>query len=372
MENAVELFEEKARRATTPSELDEFLAFIPGTPRGVAIRVYLLFHASDPVQDLAQHSRVVAGMTVLNLDVGAFELEREYWRNGLRRTRGVFAILPSSVENVYRLASVCHTDFWNIAVKRYVRASYPSLVPVFFRQTELREALEGLQRELGANYRLVVRQFAMKEHRAKRDIGPMGRRYDSGTRWTDRSVGDAFDLAAERGQWYTSIAFDVQRLLRESQQFATVASSRLYKHGDLRFNRLYREFTGALLPILEEAANDRMNLFRHRGIKERGYEPSAPLEITYGENIFDRSEEITRFAEAIKSYPHATKAILHTNPYFYASVADFLDGSSFEIWALSPRRILIIPQAKASVSALERLTAYIFVRFREGRVGEYG
>lgn len=59
-------------------------------------------------------------------------------------------------------------------------------------------------------------------------------------------------------------------------------------------------------------------------------------------------------------------------PRFHASIADVLDGSSFEIWVVSPNRILIVPQAKSSVAAFIRLISHIFSEFGEGDIAEYG
>lgn len=374
MENAIELFEEKARTASSYSEVDEFLAFVPGTPRYVAFRIYLLFHAGDLVSLLRERARYIDGLTVLNPEVGAFGLQREYGRKEVRSVRGVFTILPSSVVNIHRLVSVCRGDFWNIAVKRYVKYSYPWIVPVFFRQAELREALQGFERELGVEYRLMVGEVSMKERRAglNSDRGPVV--YDTDRKWTYRTVRDVFDEALERRQWHTSVAFYVQRLVKERERYARVAFCRLYKYGDVHFDRLYREVTDILLPVLEKVAEERMELFSNRGIRERrerGIEPAMPLEIVYALDVFDQTENLRRFAEVIRKYPHATKAVFHLNPYFHASVADFLDGSSFEVWVLSPRRILVVPQAKASAPALERLISHISMEFREGDVGEY-
>lgn len=376
MENAVELFEERARTATSYDEVDEFLAFVPGTPRYVAFRCYLLFHAGDLVSVLTRRARHIDGLTVLNPKVGAFGLQREYGEKEVRSVRGVFVILPSSVDGIHRLVSVCRGDFWNIAVQRYVQHTYPRIVPVFFRQPELREALESLERKLGSEYRLMVKEVSMKESRVGLNSNRGPAVYDTDRTWmkTYRPVRDVFDEALERRQWHTSIAFRVQRLVKERDRYATVAFCRLYKYGDVHFDRLYREVTDILLPVLEKAAKERMDLFSNRGIRERrerGFEPAMPLQITYALDVFDQKENLQRFAEVIRKYPHATKAVFHSNPYFHASVADFLDGSSFEVWVLSPRRILVVPQAKASAPALERLISHISIEFREGHVGEY-
>ena len=48
-----------------------------------------------------------------------------------------------------------------------------------------------------------------------------------------------------------------------------------------------------------------------------------------------------------------------------------LDGSSFEVWAISSNQLALIPGLKASEAAFERLTDYVFEKFREGKVRDY-
>ena len=211
----------------------------------------------------------------------------------------------------------------------------------------------------------------MKERRRDVDSPRASATYDTERKWTERTVGGVFDEALERQQWFTSIRFRIDHRSSERHRFVPVASCRLYKYGHLHLNRLYREFTDGLFPVLERVAHDRMALFRNRGIRERNYESAAPLEIVYATNVFDDIDALEHFTDTLMKYPHATKALFHSNPYLHASVADFRDGSSFEVWILSPRRILLVPQAKASTAALGRLTSYIFSHFREGDVGEY-
>ena len=58
-------------------------------------------------------------------------------------------------------------------------------------------------------------------------------------------------------------------------------------------------------------------------------------------------------------------------PHFHASIADVLDGSSFDIRVVSPSRMLIVPGPKASVAAFMRLISHIFSEFGEGDIAEY-
>jgi len=114
-----------------------------------------------------------------------------------------------------------------------------------------------------------------------------------------------------------------------------------------------------------------MHLLDGRGIIERNYKPGPPLEIVYEENVFETSDMVRKFGEVLNHYKDASLVIYHGNPYFHANIADQKDGSSFEIWILSQKRILISPQAKTSVQALSRAISFIFDKFKEGIINEY-
>jgi hypothetical protein len=370
LRNAVELFEATAAHARSPGEIEAFLAFLPGTPRYTLIRVQLLFHEGDLSSLLLQTADRWRGIRVLNPDASAFVLELTYGRKHLRSVQGVFAILPSSADGIHRLVTICASDFWNVAIRRFVNRGYPRLVRPFLKQADLRKALEGLQREIGARGLVIVQEMSMKERRTEDRRGDRAPAYDSDRKWTERAVPDAFDEARERHQWFRSVKFRVERPDPIRGSTHRIVTGRLYKDGQVHFDRSYREFADGLLSVLESGACETMKLFMRRGLRERGYEPARPLEIVYGTDVFDNGT-LQRFAENLMRYPHATKAVLHANPYLHVSVADFVDGSSVELWVLSPRRVLLVPQAKASVAALGRLTSYIFSRFREGSVREY-
>jgi len=77
------------------------------------------------------------------------------------------------------------------------------------------------------------------------------------------------------------------------------------------------------------------------------------------------------FVHILSKYPHSMYAIEHGNPYAHVKLADIYDGSSFDVWAISPSRIALIPGLKASEAAFERLVHFIFDKFREGQIANY-
>jgi hypothetical protein len=370
----MEPFQRAVAASASASEVKDFLESVTRTHRNTPIRMCLVFYDGDLRAYLATKAARSGDLRVANPEAGGFELQATYGREHVRTVRGLFNILPSTVDRLYRLVTVSRSQFWDIAVHRFVKNEYPRLTRVFFRQIELREAMERLEHELSPHYRLVVKQTSVvKGRRTGRRVPPAGAEYDMERQWSDEgiTIRQAFDGAQEFDQLFTRVGFQIEPTRLMAPAMEGMASCQLYRAGQVHLTGLYAKLASGLLPVLERAVGQRLKLFERRGLIERDYEPAKPLEITFRRPLFAENETSQQFIESLMNYPRATKALLHSNPYVHASVADFDDGSSFEMWVLNPKRILLIPRSMASIAALGRLTEYVFSEFEEGDVSEY-
>lgn len=375
MSNSIELFEEQARSTTSTSDLEEFLAFLSRPPRFAAYRTKLVY-SRIPLTDLAlEWQRNDPDLRIINESVNAYQIEdpegdRDISSSTKRRS-GYFALLPSSRPAIYRLTTLSYSTFWNRGVLRSVRRGYPHLMPIFFQQNEIKDALLDLERALSDRYRLVITDVGIKEPRVGQSPTSRVTRFDTERLWTRASLKDMFFQAEERSQSFTSVGLTVFRVETAKDRLLKVASVKVNKRGEFQTNYLYREVGEELLQRLEGPAAERIAMLSNRGLIERDLEPARPIQITYSSEVFTSPERLGEFSAIIAKYPNSTKAVFHSNPYYHVSVADFKDGSSMDVWILSPRRILLIPQAKSSAPAFGRLISYIFANFQEGTVSEY-
>src|SRR5687767_15942683 len=98
---------------------------------------------------------------------------------------------------------------------------------------------------------------------------------------------------------------------------------------------------------------------------------AAPLRIQYPQPVFDKLETVRRFVRVLREYPRSMHSVQHGNPYAYVQVSDTFDGSSFDVWALAPDAISIVPRLKATEAAVARLIQWLFEEFQEGTVEAY-
>src|SRR3989304_6780716 len=364
--NLIESFRAIAESANSHNAIESYLSMAPRFPQHVFIRQYIVYHKEDLLESIERKTPNFPYVNVLQKNPLVFEIKRPETQTR-SAVSGVLTVLPSSQTNISRITTISYSNFWNIGVKPLIKKIYPKGMPVFFRQDEIESSLYKVEETLGSDYRIRIADVTLKEERSN---SQESRRkiFDTERRWTDLPIKDIFSQAKERNQWFTGLSFIIQKKRKNTRANLQVSKGRLNKYGEVSFNSFYNELISSLLFTLESYAGDRFKLLQKRGIRERGYDPSIPIEISYSYEAFSRIEEVRRFGKIISSYPNSTKAVFHSNPYYHASVADFLDGSSFDIWVLSDRRIVIIPQAKSSAQAFERLISHIFSNFGEGTV----
>jgi|GEM_PF-1500957 len=368
-ENVIETFKGLAFTAESYEAIESYLSMAPHPPRFASIRQFIIFHKVPLKDALVKKLADFPHLSLVNENPIVFQVN--ITQSSTRKAlEGVFVVLPGSQPNISRIVTVSYTDFWARAIKPLVRKIYPDGMLVFFRQDEIELALLELEKSYGSNYRVRIADVTSKEERPSGQDS-VRKSYDTDRRWTDLSIPDVFTQAKERGQWFTGLRFVIQQKRKNSESFIHRGAGRLYKYGEISIDSHYQETTSALLAPLESFVSKRLMLLEKRGIIERGYEPSKPIEILYDYDAFSQVEEVRRFGKVMLSYPNSTKAVFHSNPYYHASIADFLDGSSFDIWVLSASRVVIVPQAKSSTQGFERLISHIFSNFGEGNVNEY-
>ena len=364
----IKIFEGYADNLGDLNALQSYLAVMPKLSRNLYVRQFQIFHKTELFEII---KKKVSGITRIrkisnNSDFFCFEFKIGNTKNV---DRGYFAIIPGSSKEFSRITSISYSDYWNIVVRRIVKRLYPEAMPVFFRQDEIENAFLNLERSLGMNFRIRIADVTAKEERNQNNVKQ--RTFDTQRRWTDLPIKDVFTQAKERGQWFTGLRFVIQQRYGNSDRFISKASGRIHKYGEIYFDHFYSEISKNFLDILEALASKRFSILDGRGLREQNYQAVKPIEIAFEYEIFNDIEEIRRFGRVVSNYPNATKSVYHSNPYYHASIADFLDGSSFDLWVLSPQKIVILPQAKSSSQAFERIISHISSNFYEGVVDEY-
>ena len=259
----------------------------------------------------------------------------------------------------------------------FIRSLYPHASQAFLSAGDLYSVLERLERSSGGQI-MVARMTAHKRLRAT--AGRAGRKgsgaspphtipekrktAESAVTYTDKPFREAFSDAAANDQWVSRISFS---LLGGT---AAPMNGQLSRNGLFRFSRSIAPFYRKALPLVAGLVDKKTKLYSNRS---RGDNNGMirPLAITLNIVMARDHSENSTFIKSVESMPHITASVYHSNPYVHMSLVDYLDGSSFDIWILSARQIIIAPQMRATHTSIARLTNHIFERFGEGSVADH-
>lgn len=273
------------------------------------------------------------------------------------------AVLHTDYPNVYLLISVsANKDFKDICL-RLVEHSYPSIHRPFLSQKEMHELLKSLSKNLqDARIRLtrLTCRERIKSHTARR-------RFESQMIWTDKDIETVFSEAQERNTWFTGISFEFIKPTDGALRTQEI-EGRMSKYGVVSCNSHFDIFYRYLILPTLALSEEKLRMFSGRSRAETPQNVPRPISIDFGTDVFSEKRQVHIFLQAMSKLKNYSCSVIHGNPYIHLSTADYLDGSSFDVWVATRKKVTIIPQVRATEAALKRLINHIFEQFQEGKI----
>ncbi len=192
----------------------------------------------------------------------------------------------------------------------------------------------------------------------------IGRSIEAERRWTNLSLDEATRGIRSEDKWATDIT------VIYTAEGRWEASLKISRRGRLT---LRDNLSDALPAFLDRTAQ--LVVSRYQFLKGRDREQSPesrprPFRIDFKAAVLAEPEQLASLREVLHDIPNVSCTILHGNPYFHAVLVDYVDGSSYELIALAPTHLTVVPQRRSTVLALQRLCERIFAGFHEGDIVE--
>ena len=332
-------------------------------PRPYQIRVKVVYSPSSPAFQLSQIAKRDARLRPLG-DGNSTYIFKPTAQRDIAIPFVVLSFIDVGLgQRVAAIVSVCKRDSW-IYLRRLLKAHYPGLVSIRLSQVELIDAARRLRHDTGHDIK--VRAFSAKERIASTSI----HHRRSVREWTYEQLDDVLELIQERRQVVTSMEFEFYPKIGELKHVLPRATCKILKHGEIEVSGSFRLVLESAVTHVARVGERKLGFYSDRGMRQAHYEP-RPLAIDYSGPLFEDLRNVRLLVSILAKYPHSMRAVHHGNPYARVAVTDLLDSSAFEIWAVPPSRLTLIPGLKASEAAFERLVHYIFDAFREGRIANY-
>jgi hypothetical protein len=292
-----------------------------------------------------------------------FRLDYTFTDAGEERSKSgrFFVLQHPDFPKVFVALTVEPSDFFDRALMPFLRGSYPKLLLTFIPHKRLRRLIDDFK--TGGGYQDIVITRASQRLRYNESSNQMHAM--PVVRWPQMSLDQAFDWVGQNNGWFQSIEFAVKDSDRTAAKISVTRQGVVRANGLLQ--RAYTVFTEAACKTIHE----NITLFSHRSRLARPDLSTSPLVIEFEGDQFSEVEENTRLIQAMRKLRTASVSVLHGNPYLHLSLLDYFDGSAFDLWVLDERRIILVPQFKASVAAIKRLVNHIYDDYAEGNLSSY-
>ncbi|HYX06481.1 MAG TPA: hypothetical protein VE912_07075 [Bacteroidales bacterium] len=266
--------------------------------------------------------------------------------------------------NIGIFVSICKRKNWQKALVKLISSYYPSLVPVLLSQSEIVQSIKKLRSNIDHN--IFVKSFSANESIESSS----GKERKSIREWTNESFEQILMEVKERNQYFTSIDVEFVPSVMGQNHVRPTASCKIRKSGEVELSGKFKVVYDNIIKHIANVGFSKLSFYSGRGLKESSYK-SRPLSINYQKPVFEETAIVRQFVDVMKKYPHSMYSVEHGNPYAHLKITDMQDGSCFNVYALPPERIAVIPGLKASEAAFERVFHYIFDKFKEGQVANY-
>jgi hypothetical protein len=349
-------------RATIVQDID---AVLGSRQRKLLVTTIPFSTAESPTALFASRPKRNRKVHVLSHATGLDFCELQYnFKSGTTEQRGkgkFFVYHHSAYPNVYAAITLDGGDFLSKGLRPLLKNLFPHLVVGFVPHARLKRMLRAFKED-NAFSELIITRAAERWRLPEEGTH---RRVMSLVKWPGMALDEALAQLVEHNAWFQSLQFDAKR------DNLTAARVSFARDGECRCDYLFDKcFAGFVQPTCK-IHHENFNLFSRRGRREIAGLGVRPLAITFDDGQFADVEENHRLITAIRSMRTASVSVLHGNPYLYLSVVDYFDGSTFDIWVVDERQLVIVPQLYGSIGAIKRLVNHIFDSYAEGEVANF-
>ena len=348
------------------SELLERLDAMLREDRRLQVTSMILICKEDMFAGMDRWAGLPLPAEVLRVDRGAGMASVSIGGGGNAGGQGRVRFVKMQDPFVYLAVTDGDAAFVDLALGPFIKSLYPDVSEAALSSAEMRKALGALEQASGGAVRIVGMDACPEQYieGGGSDADGEEERQRPPTACADVPYREAFDEAARSGRRVGAVR--ALLVLGGSPRMECHISRRCLS----RFRLSMRPFCEGALPYMAGLASDKTRFYSGRSRKENGGRFRA-LAITLDDGAFGDAFENVRFMRIIRAMPRTMGSTYRQTPHVHMSLVDYMDGSSFDVWATSTNRITIVPQLRATHAAVARLVNHIFERFGEGRVEEY-
>lgn len=279
-------------------------------------------------------------------------IERRHYEEGYRELEGKIHLIQHEEEDIYTAFSICNKEFFDLGILRFIESSPRVVSRSYLSTTELWQLFESLESRLGGNF--IITKAVVKSPSEETEIT-----------YRESEYFEVFGEIDEEDHYIDKVQFEIREGNNEFQGFISRKGEARFVEGD---ESVYFNY---VLSGISSLLSEKGELFKNKS-REHGSRAADSLFIEYEENAIVGTDENLRLVNTLKSISNTSLTVYHDNPYLHASILDYDDGSTAEVFLTSDQEIAIVPGFRASRRTLSRVCERITEGFLEGDVKEEG
>lgn len=277
----------------------------------------------------------------------------DYDEDGYRYIKGKFYLFSQDETDAYTIFTISNSDFYTYGLKKYLKKFRSDISMSFLDSTDLKILFEALDDNIDGN--IIATDVVIKSPREGTEV----KYFDNKPYY---SIFNNKDIV--NGDYYVDkIGFKLENSGNSFQgQVSRTAESR-FESGK---GSIYFKY---VLKLLSSCISDKGEIFSNKA-RNYGSREANPIQIIYEQGAIEGREEKDRLIRVLDGLSRSSLTVYHDNSYMHASILDYNDGTTADVFLNSDNSISIIPGFNASRQSLTRLIKQIIEEFREGKISE--
>lgn len=304
---------------------------------------------SNPVAGFDVNIEIKEEFTKLSL---SRKIEHPSHEDGYKTLRAEVFVISHDRPQVYSAFAITDKNIFEKVVRHYISHLPPTISTSYLTTNELKGLFDTFEEQVSG--RIIVDEAVIKSHQGDTDI-----------RYIDDPYRHLFNSpkVAEGPFFVDKIKFGIRGGQSEFEGYIS-------RHGDTRYRAgVSGIYFNQLLHLLGDAIIEKGSIFENKS-RDYGSRDAERLEITYEEGELSGTDSNKDLIGALEGLKNASMTVYHDNPYMHASILDYNDGTSADIFITSSDTVSIIPGFEASRESLTRICDQINESFLEGEVRE--
>lgn len=261
--------------------------------------------------------------------------------------------------SIYYAISDCSAKEFKTFTK-FVNKYFPDISRIFLTNNEMHLIFSKLEKN---DYNIMVESSIGKKRLE-------GKNKESIIRYTNKPYKKVFDEIIHEDAWIQHVRYRADNGVDDEGNPITAFKGTITRDCYFSIRTNFNILINQIIPHALELASVRNQYLKIS--TESAFKPKPePTVIKFDKDLFLNPKKNESYLEAITSMPSCSISKYHNNPYVHASLVDYRDGSSYDLWILALNRIIIIPRFEASIGSMSRLVNHIFERIGDGTVEKF-